>query len=187
MTPEELQTARNIILAVEAQVIAAGTERNKLKIQIYDALRSHGLDFLAELFMIFDVVSRANMNQQPNITYNFHNSPIAMANFGTQIGNISASLTAIGSGDQRSKDFTTALKELTEAVVNSTDLSEQQKKEALDALSFVAKQGEEPLEKRQTGVLKPVLEAIPKILSSGTALVTLWNKFGPHIRTFFGF
>ncbi len=127
------------------------------------------------------------MNQQPNITYNFNNSPIAMANFGTQIGNISASLTAIGSNDQKSKDFTTALKQLTEAVVNSTDLNEEQKKEALDALAFVGKQGEEQPEKRQTGVLKPVLESIPKILSAGSTLVSLWEKFGHHITAFFGF
>ena len=187
MTPEELQTARNIILATEAQVQAAGIDRNRLKIAIYDAFQSKGFDGLAEILMTYDLAVRANMNQQPNVTYNFNNSPIAMANFGTQIGNISASLTAIGSNDQRSKDFTTALKQLTEAVVNSTDLNEQQKKEALDALAFVGKQGEEPPEKRQTGVLKPVLEAVPKLLSSASALVSLWHTFGPHITAFFGF
>lgn len=172
---------------MDAQVQAAGTDRNTLKLQIYEALKAKGMDNEAELLMIFDVVGRANMSQQPTITYNFNNSPIAMANFGTQIGTISASLTAIGSNDQRSKDFTSALKQLTEGVVNSTDLSDQQKKEVLDALSFVAKQGEEPPDKRQTGVLKPVLESIPKVLSSASALVSLWHTFGPHIATFFGF
>jgi hypothetical protein len=96
-------------------------------------------------------------------------------------------LTAVGGNDQRSKDFSTALKQLTEAVVNSPELNDQQKKEALDALSFVGKQAEEPAQKRQTGVLKPVLEAIPKILSSASALVTLWHTAGPHIGAFFGF
>jgi len=172
---------------MEAQIDAAGADRTKLKLQIYTELQRKGLTEEAETLMTFDAVVRASMNKQPNITYNFHNSPIAMANFGTQIGNISASLTAVGSNDQRSKDFSNALKQLTEAVVNSAELTEQQKKEALDALSFVGKQAEEPPEKRQTGVLKPVLEAIPKVLSAGSALVTLWHTFGPHIMTFFGF
>jgi hypothetical protein len=80
----------------------------------------------------------------------------------------------------------TALTRLTQAVVDSPELNDQQKKETLDALSFVGKQGEEPPDKRQTGVLKPVLEAIPKVLSSASALVTLWHTFGPHILAFFG-
>jgi hypothetical protein len=180
------RTAKRIILALDAEIQAAGADRNKLKLQIYDYLEKNGLADFAELLMTFDAVVRANMNNPPNVTYNFNNSNIAMANFGTQIGNISASLTAVGSNDQRSKDFSTALKQLTEAVVNSTELNDQQKREALDALSFVGKQAEEPPEKRQTGVLKPVLEAIPKVLSAGSALVTLWHTFGPHILVFFG-
>jgi hypothetical protein len=181
-----LQIARNTILAIEAQIQAAGAGRNRLKLQIYDALQSKGLADIAELLMTFDTTVRASMSNQPSITYNFHNSPIALANFGTQIGSISASLTAVSGSDQRSEDFTNALKELTEAVVNSRELTDPQKKEVLDELSFVGKQAEEPNEKRQIGVLKPVLEAIPKILSSASSLVTLWHTFGSHITAFFG-
>lgn len=181
-----VQTAKAIILALDSEIQAAGVDRNKLKLQIYDYLKKNGMSDFAELLMIFDVVVRANMNNQPNVTYNFHNSPIAMANFGTQIGSISASLTVVGENDKRSKDFSAALKQLTEAVVNSTELKDEQKKEALDALSFVGKQAEEPPDRRQIGVLRPVLEAIPKILSSGSALVTLWHTFGPHLIHFFG-
>jgi hypothetical protein len=184
---QRIEAAKRIVLEEESRVAdKTGAELNRLKLRIYDRFRSDGLEYEADLLMTYDVAMRANMNNQPNITYNFHNSPIAMANFGTQIGNISASLTAVGENDQRSKDFSTALKQLTEAVVNSTDLKDEQKKEALDALSFVGKQAEEPPEKRQTGVLKPVLEAIPKLLSSGSALVTLWHTFGPHLIHFFG-
>lgn len=183
-----VQIAKRIILALDAEIQDAGTNRNKVKLRIYDYLEKNGMSDFAELLMTFDAVLRANMNNPPNITYNFNSSQIAMANFGTQIGEISATLTAIGnSNDQKSRDFSTALKELTEAVVNSTELTDQQKKEALDALSFVGKQAEEPPEKRQTGVLKPVLEAIPKALSAASSLVSLWHTFGGHITAFFGF
>jgi hypothetical protein len=75
-----LRVARNTILAIDAQVEAAGADRTKLKVQIYEALRSKGLDDEAELLMIFDTTMRANMNKPPNISYTFNNSPIAMAN-----------------------------------------------------------------------------------------------------------
>lgn len=174
------------MMAMDAQVQAAGADRNKIKLQIYDALRAKGMENEADLLMTYDVIVRANMSQPPNITYNFNNNSIAMANFGTQIGSISASLSAIGGDDQRSRDFALALKLLTEGVVNS-DLTEQQKKEALDKFSFVGKQGEEPPEKRQTGVLKPVLESIPNVLGTAASLLTLWQTFGSHITKFFGF
>jgi hypothetical protein len=184
-----IEAAKKVVLEKESRVqTKTGAELNALKLQIYDELRSQGLDYEADLLMVFDAAMRASMGNQPSITYNFHDNQIANANFGTQIGNITASLTAIGGkDDQRSKDFSTALKQLTEAIVNSPELNDQQKKEALEALSFVGKQGEEQPEKRQTGILRAMLEGIPKILSAGASVVKLWHTVGPHISAFFGF
>jgi hypothetical protein len=185
---QAIEAAKKIVLEKEASLITkTGEAHNVLKLQIYDELRSNGLGYEADLLMTFDAALRASMNSQSNVTYNFQGGQFGVVNFGTQIGNINTSLTALSSkNDEASKNFAKALKELTQAVVNSPELNEQQKKEALDILSLLAKQGEEPPEKRQPGVLKPVLEAIPKILSSGSALVTLWQAFGPHITGFLG-
>jgi len=176
-----------IVLESEARIQAAGGDRNAVKLEIYRELRAKGFDYEADLLMTFDVVVRANMTQQPNITYNFNNSQIAGANFGTQIGNITASLTAVIQKNPQSANFASALKQLTEGIVNATELTDQQKKEALDALSFVGKQAEEPTDKRQTGILKPVLESLPKIFGGGAALINLWHAVGPHVLAFFGF
>ena len=186
---QRIEAAKKIVLEEEARVEnKTGAELNNLKLRIYDRFRSNDLEYEAELLMTYDVAMRANMTNQPNITYNFHDNQIANANFGTQIGNISAPLTAINSkNDQRSKDFSSGLKQLTEGIVNSKELNDQQKKEALEAISFVGKQGEEPPEKRQTGVLKSMLEGIPKLVTAGTSLVTLWHTVGPYVTAFFGF
>ena len=181
-----LEIAREIILRHDAEVQAAGAGRNSVKLKIYDELRSKGLNDYALLLMTYDAVTRANMANPTSIVYNFNDSKIANANFGTQLGHITASLTAIGGIDQARVDFTSALKQLTEAVVNSTELTDPQKKEALEVFSFLGKEAESPADQRRMGVLRPVFESIPKILSSGAALVNLWHTFGPHITSLFG-
>jgi hypothetical protein len=62
-----------------------------------------------------------------------------------------------------------------------------QKKEAMDALEFIGKEAEETPEKRRLGILRPVVESIPKVLSSASAAITAWHTVGPHVLKFFGF
>jgi hypothetical protein len=52
--------ARRIILGYEARLNAAGADRTKVKLELYNELRSKGLDEDAELLMTFDVITRAN-------------------------------------------------------------------------------------------------------------------------------
>jgi Putative serine esterase (DUF676) len=57
------ENARTIILDADARLQAAGSDRTKVKLEIYNELRSKGLDEEAELLMTFDAVTRANSNQ----------------------------------------------------------------------------------------------------------------------------
>jgi hypothetical protein len=114
-----------------------------------------------------------------------NNSQIANANFGSQIGTITASLSAVAPRGKAGQEFATALKTITEGVVNSDELDEQQKKSILEALELVGQEAEAPPDKRRRCVFEPVLESLPKLLSSASALVNLWHAFVPHIIGFF--
>jgi hypothetical protein len=57
------ENARKIVLDADARIHAAGSDRTKVKLAIYDELRSKGLDDEAELLMTFDAVTRADAKQ----------------------------------------------------------------------------------------------------------------------------
>lgn len=175
-----------IILKAHAETESSGAKRVSVKTRIYQDLKAKGHDKAAEMFMTYDAVVRASMADQPTNVFNFNNAQIANANFGQQLGTINASLQAVSTRDADGANFADALKRLTEAVVNTPELKDDQKKELLEGLSFLGKQAEEPPEKRHAGILKPVLKSIPDMLSSGASLVALWQALGPHILKFFG-
>lgn len=56
----DAKAARTIILEYEARLNAAGADRTRVKLQLYDELKSKGLDEDAELLMTFDALTRAN-------------------------------------------------------------------------------------------------------------------------------
>lgn len=152
--------------------------------ELFGELKASGRTELAELFMIFHSVMRENEMQQP--VFNFHNATIANANFGTQIGTITASVTALrnsGAG----QDFAEALKVLMEAVVNSEELDSTKKGEALESLEFIGQEAELPADKRKTGILRAVLDGFHKLVTSASALTTVWHLRGAAITAFFGF
>ena len=79
-----------------------------------------------------------------------------------------------------------ALRQLSEAILNSQELDDPTKREAADLLQLVAKQAEQPPEKRSAGLLKAAVSALPTTIAAAKGLVDLWNAVGPHITHFFG-
>jgi len=55
--------ARKIVLDADARINAAGGDRTKVKLEIYNELRSRGFDEEADLLMTYDAVTRTNANQ----------------------------------------------------------------------------------------------------------------------------
>ena len=184
-----VDNVRRIILEAYVRIQSADPgARRQLKTSIYEELKKDGQSEMAEVLLLYDAVMMGAMHEmadKPNVVYNFNNSQIANANFGSQIGTITASLSAVASRGKEGQEFATALKTITEGVVNSDELDEQQKKNILQALELVGQEAAAPPEKRKRGVLEPVLESLPKLLSSASALVNLWHTFGPHITGFF--
>ena len=69
---------------------------------------------------------------------------------------------------------------------SSRRISETNKQEVVEALSTIAEQAEKKPEERSKGNLKALVAWIPQVIATAADLVTLWDKFGPIIKTHFG-
>jgi hypothetical protein len=163
----------------------AGRRREELVLAVFRELRQNGHERMAHLFLQFDAVMKGLDMDKPNVTYNFNNATVANANFGTQIGTITASIESTRKEGGKGAEFATALKTLTEGVINAPDLTDKEKKDALEVLELLGGEAQQPADKRKQGIVRSVLDSMPKLLSSASALVSLWHTFGPHITSFF--
>jgi len=84
-----------------------------------------------------------------------------------------------------SKAIAAALSSLTEAIQVDKQLTSQNRAEALEKLTFIAKQAELPPPQRYSTILESALKSIPPLFSSVTALKGAWLQFGPDIVAFF--
>jgi hypothetical protein len=189
VAPElSIEHARATVTKEYARVLANPATKQKMLLNIYNELVAEGQQEMADFLMTFHAMTGAiqpPMQDRPNITYNITGSNFGTAAFDSQVGSINTSMNVVAQ-QQNGETFAKALQELTKAVLASNDLQDAQKKEALDAFELVGKQAEEPAEKRKLGILKPVLESIPRILAAASALSTLWQTYGHDITRFFG-
>lgn len=119
-----------------------------------------------------------------------HEGPMTFHNINVQggvigainTGNVKAIDVVIGSLNQKGNpNLGIALKELTEAVLKSTELQAQGKQEILEQLSFLSTQTTVPKDTRQYGMIASVLDGVSKAVSTSTALLALWQKIHPLI------
>jgi len=94
---------------------------------------------------------------------NVSNSIIGTINTGN-VRSIDVSLSVIR--EQGDDEAVGAIKNLTEAVLQSNELIVDQKNEILEQLAFVTDQLSQPKEKRQRSLIKPILTGIGSTLST---------------------
>lgn len=119
------------------------------------------------------------------VQVNIQNANISNLNLGTQVGNINAALQVLSADSKDHQEFAEAIRQLTEAVVSDRHLGHDQKHEAVDALSTLAKEAERGKGK-PTVTAKGLLLLLPQLIGLSADMVTLWDKFGPTVRAFFG-
>lgn len=123
------------------------------------------------------VVAGAKLN-------NIHvsNGVVGTINTGS-IGTVDQSITALGQVGQPT--LAEAVKSLSEAVIQSGDLTPNQKNELIESLSVVAKEAVAPPEARRTTVAVSLLEKAVKITSVANDITDVCQKWWPVLLAAF--
>lgn len=161
--------------------------KGALTIEFYETLIAEGQSERAQAFMILKSIldARGDMSNTP-ITININQSTVANLNLGKQLGDISIAVESISSQNSAASQlFAEALKAMTEAIANSTELKDKAKSEATQVLAHIASEAQKPQEQRMLGPVKTMLLGFPTIIGTVSSLTNLWVKWGPAIEGFF--
>jgi hypothetical protein len=180
----DLAKARGII--TKAYSTIEKSSKVPVKAAIYNELCEAGVQELAEILMFYSAMEGVmSMSGTPNYTFNITGT-VGNLNLGEQVGQITPSLMVVSQQGSGAVEFAQAVKSLTDEVLNSPDLGNQQKKETIEALEFISQQASIEPEKRKSGILKSVVDSLPKILSTVASGAAIWAKYGDHIKHFLG-
>lgn len=111
---------------------------------------------------------------------------VANLNLGEQIGSINAALTNLNSQGMGGEQIASALTDLTNAILHTSLLTEQQKTEAIETVSTIAQQAEATPDKRSKGLLRSVLLGFPILIERAKDATELWDKWSPALKSYFG-
>lgn len=114
---------------------------------------------------------------------NISGSTVGSINFGT-IKNLDASITVMQSHGE--KELAAAITELTQAVVDSKELDDVNRKEIAEQLEFLVAQATAEPQNRSTGLVKSILAGIRDPISVSAGLLAIWDKVEPLFHAAFG-
>ena len=80
-------------------------------------------------------------------------------------------------------ELATAIKELTQEVVNSREIQDDIKKEIAELLQFLASEGSVSKDTRNKSVVKQVLERLGQLIPAATAAWSIWEKVQPLLQS----
>ncbi len=83
-------------------------------------------------------------------------------------------------------ELATAIKDLTQEVVNNKEIQDDIKKEIAELLQFLASEATVNSEQRNKSVIKQVLERIGKLIPVATMLWSIWEKVQPLLQSNLG-
>lgn len=84
-------------------------------------------------------------------------------------------------------ELATAIKDLTQAILDDKQITDDLKKEIVEQLEFLVAEAVAVREKRHISVIKGVMTQISKAITISAALLTIWGKVEPLFRATFGF
>ena len=100
-----------------------------------------------------------------------------------QIKNLNVALDNVQNAG--SSDLANALRQLTEAVLTSSELSPEKKKLAVNHLSNITDQAALPKDKRQSRIGRKILEGFEHVISVSPVLLGIWDTVQPLVETIF--
>lgn len=119
-------------------------------------------------------------NKLTNI--NVNHSVVGTINTGS-IGTVDQSISAIIQLGE--PELAEAIKSLSEAILGSNDLTQNQKNEIIESLSVISKEAASPKEVKQNTVALSLLEKVMKTTSIATDIVDICQKWWPVLLSAF--
>ncbi len=87
----------------------------------------------------------------------------------------------------RTQEFAVAMKEFREAASRETALTDTQRQDLFEVLTFITQQGGKPREQRlKKSIVRAAAQWIPTAIASASNLAELWERLSPTIKRFFG-
>lgn len=111
------------------------------------------------------------------------NSVVGSINTGN-VRAIDVNLTYLyGAGNDKARD---ALKALTEAVLNDASISDAQKNELIDQITFLSEQTVAGAKERKPGLIKATFNALTEASRTVSSVAGAWQVAEPILRSLFG-
>ena len=84
------------------------------------------------------------------------------------------------------KDLANAVKELTQAVLDSQEINDELRREMAEQLEFLVTEALAGKDKQRKGLAGRVMSDISQSIASVAALLTIWNNVQPLLQLYFG-
>lgn len=114
---------------------------------------------------------------------NVNNSVVGAINTGTAHA-IDVKITQLR--EAGSEQLATAIRDLTQAILATDEITATDKDEALQAIEVVATEARKPQNERKLGLVRPLLAALGTITAKSADLLQIWQAAKPVIGPFFG-
>jgi hypothetical protein len=139
------------------------------------------IDVLRSETKIQAITGDRNPQQARTIQINISGGQIGVLNVAGIIDAIEQNLSFVS--QTGNKDVVEAIKNLTEAVMATKDLKEDQVKQTLEHLEFLSSQPALPSEKRsKVGVISAVFSGLRQLVSSAADLSQIWSTWGTKLE-----
>jgi len=137
-----------------------------------------GLAYLEEVKVRMPDYAEASGQAAPEsrVSMTIKGGTVYVGQFAGQIANIDS--TIAGVVQQGSPDMADALKALEQAVMSQEDLDEEQRRDLLDNVGYLAEAAQASPEKRNRGIIKSVLSALKIAATSGAELSSAMDAWG---------
>lgn len=134
-------------------------------------------------------IDRVNITVKEGSVSNTTTTIIGNQNFGQQIAELIVGIqgnvaTLLKNTD--TEDVGKALEALTAAIKKEPGLADDKRTAVLQQVNFLGQQAAMPVEKRQGGLLKPIIDTVSGICAGVGGLAAAWVTWGPVITKFFG-
>ena len=159
------QQAQEMIIRRNAEML------NYLTGQIESSFGMYGM---FPRYQITDPVYKQGDMTLNNI--NINNSNVGAINTGN-VKSIDVNLSVMKS--QGEIELSELIRELTEKLIGSNQLTVEDKSEVLEQISFISEQVCIPPDQRKNGLLKTNFATIPAVISKSKELLEIWEKIEP--------